>query len=384
MKFVLTEDLQQGMRLAKPIYNKNGVLLYDRDSKLTAPAINSIHNFGLIGIYILEPAEPLPPMTREDIEFEQLQTMYIFRLREIMDAILARKKIKELPAFIDDIIKHYGSLDHRVNFNQNLRSPEDFIYKHAISMVILVTMMTSRLGFTYVKQKTMIAASLLYGLGARYVPKTILSKAEEDRTAQDHDMIEKSLVKGLDFLSNYRGDFDFFPRALALAQVFVYEGTPMMGELKPDDDLKVMVSILRIADAFDRCTAMNIGHDPESEIKAMELLESDVEKYPRDFVLCLAKCIHICPVAASVDFTDGTKGIVLVENPKDYLKPVVLHIGDNQIYDLSKEEDAAKLQIKDIMKTMDNRILIDEETLKLFIPDERLIEITRQFNESRA
>lgn len=73
MQFVKTSDLKPGMRLAKPIYNKMGVLLYERDTKLTIQGINSIENFGLIGIFILEPAEPLPPLSKEDLEFEQFQ-----------------------------------------------------------------------------------------------------------------------------------------------------------------------------------------------------------------------------------------------------------------------------------------------------------------------
>ena len=68
MQFVRKEKLKEGMRLAKPIYNKKGVLLYDRNSKLTRQGIESVSNFGLIGLYILEPAEPLPPMTEEDME----------------------------------------------------------------------------------------------------------------------------------------------------------------------------------------------------------------------------------------------------------------------------------------------------------------------------
>ena len=31
MRFVKTDDLKPGMRLARPIYNKNGVLLYERN-----------------------------------------------------------------------------------------------------------------------------------------------------------------------------------------------------------------------------------------------------------------------------------------------------------------------------------------------------------------
>jgi hypothetical protein len=160
MKFVRTEDLKAGMRLAKPIYNKKGVLLYERNSALTAPGIASAKNFGLIGVYILEPAEPLPPLSREDLEFEQLQTVYIFRLREVLNCITERRKLEKYPVFLEDILSHYGSLKHRVNFNQNLRSSDDFMYKHAISTAILVTMMGAHLRLP--KEKLRILTTAAY------------------------------------------------------------------------------------------------------------------------------------------------------------------------------------------------------------------------------
>lgn len=45
MQFVESNDLKPGMRLAKPVYNKMGVLLYDRNSYLTASGIKSIEEF---------------------------------------------------------------------------------------------------------------------------------------------------------------------------------------------------------------------------------------------------------------------------------------------------------------------------------------------------
>ena len=71
MQFVESKDLRPGMRLAKPIYNKNGVLLYERDTRLSVQVINNIQNFMLIGVYILEPAEPLPPLSKEELDFER-------------------------------------------------------------------------------------------------------------------------------------------------------------------------------------------------------------------------------------------------------------------------------------------------------------------------
>ena len=379
MIFVKTENLKTGMRLAKPIYNKNGVLLYDRDSKLSLPGINSVRNFGLIGVYILEPAEPLPPLSREDLEFEQLQTIYFFRLREILDLILKKKPLDDLVPFLEDIIRKYGSLSHRVNFNQNHRSSEDFMYKHAISTAILVTMMTSRLGYSHEKQLIMVASALLYDIGYRYVPKVILEKGDQLEKG-NRDIIQQSLEKGLHFLSAYQNSFDFMPQVSALCAAYIYSTNPNKA-LTPDSNIQAMMGFLRIADNFDQLTAMNLGHEPKSELMAMEFLKKHPDAFDPKLVSTLAECIHIAPHAASVDLANGNKGIILVENTVDYLHPVILNINDNKLYDLSDPSVSADFQIVDIMKTMDNRIHISPETIKNFIPDKRLKEITKKFNQ---
>ena len=381
MKFVRTDHLKAGMRLAKPIYNKNGVLLYDRNSVLTEPGIISARNFGLVGVYVLEPAEPVPPLSREDLEFEQLQTVYIFQLRECLDLIAKRKRIEPLPKLLNNIIQHYGALDHRVNFNQNLRSSEDFMYKHAISTAILVSMISSRLHYDHQQQITLAAAALLYDIGYSHVPKNILDKESDTLSTSDREVLQHSLERGIEPLGMYRSDFDFFPRALALMQAYVYADYPEKLAIMPDEELQGMVKILRVADQFDQMTAMNIGHEPVSEISAMKLLSADATRYDKQIVATLAECIHIVPQAANIDLSAGDKGIVLVENATNYMRPVILRLGDNKIYDLSSEADFRKIQILDIMKTMDNCISVDEETLKQFVPDEKLKELTAHFRE---
>ena len=82
MKFVEAQDLKRGMRLARPIYNKKGVLLFERDSKLSVQTIESVKNFGLLGVYILDATEPLPPMSEEDLEFERFQIATGFSIQD--------------------------------------------------------------------------------------------------------------------------------------------------------------------------------------------------------------------------------------------------------------------------------------------------------------
>lgn len=380
MLFVRTEELKPGMRLAKPIYNKNGVLLYERNSKLTIPGINSVRNFGLIGIYILEPAEPIPPFSKEDLEFEQAQTVYMFKLRDIFDKVHKRTTPDKLPLLVEDILNRYGSLNHRVNFNQNLRSADDFIFKHAISTSILTAMISQHINMTEENRTSLIAASLLYGFGYRFVPRNVLDKVTE-LTKADEDMIQFSLEKGVSYLRTYHEEFPFLPRALSIVEYFILSSNPERALEHPDPDILLLAEILRVAKQFDLLTGMSLGHKPESEIMAMQHLREHPETYNDTIVSLLAQCIHIVPAGASVDLSTKDKGIVLVENPYDYLQPLILRLSDNQLYDLSLPEVSQKIWIVDLMKTMDNRVEIDENTLKLFVADQRIIEMTERIKK---
>ncbi len=104
MLFIESQDIKPGMRLAKPVFNRNGVLLFDRNTKLTIQNIVNLNNFGLIGIFILEPAEPLPPISKEELEFEQLQTFYMFRLRDNLVNISKGKMPTDLVAQVKNLV----------------------------------------------------------------------------------------------------------------------------------------------------------------------------------------------------------------------------------------------------------------------------------------
>ena len=373
MIFVKTDELKPGMRLAKPIYNRNGVLLYDRDTKLTIPGIASIQNFGLIGIYILEPAEPLPPLTREDLEFEQNQTIYLFQLQEIYDQLLSRKKPEKLPVILADIERKYGSLDHRLNFNQNLRSADDFVYKRSISIALLIALMTAHLDITEHNRQALITAALLFSIGYRNVPAPILKKGTE-LDQGDRDTILSFLERGVEILEMQRDNFAFMPQAIKIVRFYIFSQDPTK-KPNPDPEMKMLTEMLHVASNFDQMTAMGFGHVPDSDLMAMRYLKLEPAEYNQSYVEVLAECIHIVPHAASLDLNTGEKAIVLIENPTDYLHPVILRLSNHKIYDLSDPEAAKELQIVDIMKTMDNRIKVDTETIKQFVPDKRLREL---------
>lgn len=382
MQFVKTADLKPGMRLAKPIYNKMGVLLYERDTKLTIQGINSIENFGLIGIFILEPAEPLPPLSREDLEFEQFQTIYMFKLKDNMDKLQDNLVPPSLLSLVGDIQTHYGILDHKLNFTQTLRSSADFVYKHSISVAILAAMIANQMHIPKAESDALVTAALLYDFGYLYVPQAVLDKGD-DLSESDMNFIQMNLERGYETIRPRYEECELPKMSLEVIQQIIFQNSRTLKIKDPVDNVRLLYDILKVSDRFDRLTAMNINNPPVSEVAAMTFLRKHSRDYNPLVVNALAECIHILPTGACVDLSDGEKALVLVENAADFTRPMVLKFSNNMIYDLSDPIIGKSLRIIDIMKTMDNRIAIDEETLKHFVTDKYIKETADRFRRKK-
>ena len=243
MQFVKTADLKAGMRLAKPIYNKMGVLLYERDTKLTMQGINSIENFGLIGIFILEPAEPLPPLSREDLEFEQFQTIYMFKLKENMDKLQDNLVPPSLLSLVSDIQTHYGALDHKLNFTQTLRSSADFVYKHSISVAILAAMIANQMRLPANESNALVTAALLYDFGYLYVPQAVLDKGD-DLTESDLNFIQMNLERGYETIRPRYEECDLPKISLEIIQQIIFQNSRTLKIKAPADNVRLLYDIL--------------------------------------------------------------------------------------------------------------------------------------------
>lgn len=360
MLFVKVDDLKPGMRLGKPIYNKNGVLLYDRDTKLTMQAIYGIRNFGLMGLYILEPAEPLPPMSEEDINFERFQTMAVFSIKEDLQLIIADKKDKGLDWLCSLVIKNYANLPKKINFIQNLRSNDDFTYKHSISVAILCAVIAGRMNMTPTRMNALVKAALLHDCGAvGMVPATA---AEEDLQLR-----AAARTRTIEILKNYSGmDENVLRTIIHMQELYVNNGDGVSEAVKSN----VEAAILFVADAYDRRTAMKSFEEPTSEVKALRELLDDPGRFDPVVVQALIAGINVLYPGVCVQLTDHVQGLVLHENENDIFKPWVLSFRNNKIYDLSNPQTSGDLSLIDIMKTMDNRIKLDPDLLKQYLQSE--------------
>ncbi|MCH5253279.1 MAG: HD domain-containing protein [Lachnospiraceae bacterium] len=361
MIFVKRDDLKTGMRLARPIYNRNGVLLYERNSKLTSQGIVSIKNFGLIGIFVLEPAEPVPPMTREDLEFERFQTMCVFSIQEELVTILRMGKTAKIPTIVSNIIKNYGHLNTKIKFMQNLRSTEDYFYKHSLNVAILCAILTHAMQMTVSEQLETVTAAIVHDIGKLSAPSNILAK--DVWTPEERERVKMAEVAGFGLLEHIFTDSPNIKRICMQSQANLEN----LENEKETDIQKMLLParVLCVAETFDTMTAMQVDKEPSSEVAALKYLMDHPDYFDENIVEAFCKSIKILFPGVSVELNNKEKALVLVENPANILEPMILTFRDNKLVDLyNQPKGPDRLEITDIMKTMDNRYVMDMDLLK--------------------
>ena len=357
MKFVKREELKAGMRLGKPIYNKKGVLLYERDSKLAAASIESIRNFGLIGVYVLEPAEPLPPMSEEDIEFERFQIVSEFTLMDELSQMHKTGKTAKIRNLADSYVSQYGRLNHPINFVQNLRGAEDYVVKHSSNVAILCALMGRRLGLRVDEMSDTILAGLVHDIGKLSIPAELVTK--EELTDEDIAEMKRCEFHGSEIIE------ECFTSTPSIKRIMVqaYKHLDAFETGKEKDNAKMVMGakVLMVANTFDNLTAMDIRKEPVSAISALKFLLSNYDWYDKDVVKALQDSINFLTEGTSVELSNGEKALVLTTNPRNLLKPIVLVFSTNTIIDLARSSVYEGLEVVDTMKTMDSRYVMKKD-----------------------
>lgn len=377
MKFYKPEQLREGMRLAKPIYNRQGVLLYERGDILTQNMISNILHFGLLGVLILDPDETLTPVSATEQKIEMLQTSCMFRLRDCLIAISKGHKPQDLHPLVEHICSQICSIRGRLSFSQTLRSSEDYNYKHAVCTAMLCAMIARNLDYPTESMHDLVTAALLSDFGYLYVPKNILEKKESSFTRIDLVTMDQYREKALHLLQQQSNPYALGEDTFTILNQYLEVQRKENPHLNTSMWL-LSTRILMVADKYDRMTAMSLNHSPKSSLAALRHLRAMDGIYDSIVVDALSDSLVILSVGQSVTLSNQSLATILSINEEDPLYPQVLDASNNKVYDLGSPKLRDIIEITDIATTVDRRYVCDEQTLKHFVPDSRLQATTRR------
>lgn len=362
MQYISSEKLHPGVRIVKPIYSKDGVLLCNANSQLSNLSIRNIQQSASEGIYVYELNEPIMYIPEEDIAFEQAQTVYLYQIKDLYEKIYKQESWDTLDHLVAEFHKHYGKkTTHRINYNQNLRTSNDFMYKHAISVAVLSTLMGQYIQLSADDYKSLIAASLLYGFGHRFLVKK--DRTNNTTTLEfDEATLQSALEKGVIYLNATTPQIPYLQKAVHIAEHYIFSKNPERSKEHSSEEVLLLSEILKTAIEFDWLTGLMINEKPKSELLAINNLLERPAEFNKTIVSVLVHSIHIVPVGANVILNTGDKATVLVVNEKNYKQPIILHLKEDKIYNLNDPAVHQHIQIVDIIKTMDNRIELNPNT----------------------
>ena len=359
MRFVKREELKEGTKLAKPIYNKRGVLLYDRGSVLTSKVINSVYNFGLIGVYVLGPDEPLPEMSEEDLDREKFCSISEFALMNELMCMHRMGKFIKLRYLADTYISEFRRVEHPIDFVQNIRGAEDYVFKHSSNVAIFSALIGTRLGLHNEEKMTAILAALVHDVGKLSIPRMMLIKPS--LTDEDIAKMKQYEFDGSELIDKCFMSSPGVKRAMIQAYKHI---DAFENNREPERGKLVLTSkILIVADMFDRMTAMDLRGEPMSYIAAMKRLKSNPQWFDPDVVNALASSIVILSEGTCVELSSGETGIVLEVNPDNMFKPLVLLTSNNKVVDLARNPSYRYVEATDVSKSYDNRYILDKDTI---------------------
>lgn len=352
MRYVKTADISIGNRFAKTIYNRDGVLLFASGVKVEDATLKKIQQLDLYGTYILDPAEPVPPITYEELEFERFQWAQTYVVNDILKGVLKGKRLQKLNELVDLIYSRYGSDSEKMIFNQCLRGENDFISKHSLNVAVLSARLAKKLKMDEKEIKYLIEAAIFHDIGRLLVPPEILHK-EEPLTPQELNTVHKCLLEGFRILSANYG----YPAGVRryIIQLSKELGNKLPNCLRVEQTLLPGTQILQVADIYDTLTAVRPYKSPMSAFSALKIIRNEKDKYSQRITDVLEECIHILPCGAYVMLSNGEQGIVVTENSRAIDRPVVLGLRSNKLFDLSVANTYKEIRILDTVFTPDNR-----------------------------
>lgn len=157
----------------------------------------------------------------------------------------------------------------------------------------------------------------------------------------------------------------------------------MLTSMKTGEDISSIrlvngARVLAVAETYDRMTAMKMDEEPASEVEALKFLLDNPKVYHSKVVEALIQSVNILVPGVSVELNTGEKALVLTANEADILRPVILMFRDNSVIDLADMDLYEDLEIKDIMRTLDNRHVMDLDLLKrngIEVEEEEYLEV---------
>jgi HD-GYP domain-containing protein (c-di-GMP phosphodiesterase class II) len=334
MRLVSVESLKPGMRLAKNIYNDNGVVLLAEHAELTQPIIDRLRSYGLRFLYVQD--ERTDDLVIRDLISETTRTRAIQELKSAfrmaaeehsrkrgLTSIQLGKKMKDLLTSIMDELS-----DHReaMIMMSHVSVTDQYLYDHSLNVCMYAVLLGMSSRFDEEQLYALGLGSLLHDIGKLTIPGEILHKPgrlsdEEFEVIKTHTETGFQILKGIPnvplvsahcaYQHHERLDGSGYPRGIR------------------EDEIHEFAKLIGVCDVYDALTSHRVYRKAMLPHEAMEILYAAANtQFDERYVNLFRSKVMIYPIGMTVRLNTGETGVVVDMNVTSPHRPVIRILED--------------------------------------------------------
>lgn len=334
MRRVLLDNITSGMKLAKPLYSADGMILLNAGIELKDRFINRLKELDVTYVYIedtLTQDIDVPDVISEKTRVESIvaakQIMEKIKIGNGIDAEQAKKVANTL---VDELCRNHGAL---VNFI-DMRTQNDYLFGHSVNVCVLSIMTGLNLGLNELRLRDLGVGALLHDVGKTQLPAELLNKTGR-LTPEEIIEIKKHPLLGFDILRK-NPDISLISAHCAFQHHERFDGTGYPRSLMKEEIHK-FAHIVAIADVYDALTSDAAYRRAMPVYEAIAIISKAAGSYfDPELIDKFIENIAIYPIGSVVRLNNNHFGVVVDISRDGKNKPVVRIIMDENKQQVNK------------------------------------------------
>lgn len=322
MRYVDSNHLCEGMRLARALYHKSEVILA-KGVVLNQPYIAGIQRYGYPGVYIedgLSSDIQATSVIRDELRERTARCLGKIMCLAEMDGSQPQS-MPDITAPIKSIVDEICSKQDVMVNMLDLAGYDSYTYSHCLNVSVLSIVLGSAMGLSRSELVALGCGALLHDIGKIRIDKDILQK-NGPLTDEEFDAMKNHPQCGYDYISaNFQFPSQYYDAILDHHEKFDGTGYP---NRKKGKDISLFGRICSVADVYDALTSKRPYRDalPSHECVEYILGGSDTQFDP-EVVSVFSQRIAPYPAGVAVALSNGWEALVVRNYVSCSLRPRV-------------------------------------------------------------
>ncbi|MEN1760947.1 HD-GYP domain-containing protein [Anoxynatronum sibiricum] len=323
MKRVKTSFAAEKDRLAQPVYDATGQLMYDKGTFMTVfvRARLMMEGHETVDVYEDDIEYQIDAVIRPDFQQKTiLQLRHLSSISEMEDAGPEEIGLNIIRAMMGSVVEDFFSEKAIMKKVLDMRNAQEYLYQHSVGTMIVSLLLGTSLGLDREELRKLGLAAMLHDVGMLFVPAHILAK--EKLSPKEYEMIQSHCRLGYRFLKeNTQLEETILLPVLQHQERWDGTGYP---EGLSGEAISLFGQIIGLADVFDSMISDRVYRKahPVSEVFEYIMGDGGLQFNPR-LVKEFIKNINPYPLNSLVEMNDGSLGVVEKTNSPFHTRPVV-------------------------------------------------------------